>query len=500
MIGRTGILALLAGLALAGPAAASPVLHVEGGEVRRVEDPFLPTRAASDLPGIDPARAPAPASATARTAAARGPSVRRILREELLAGRLLQADHDRYRSLYDASRAAVRRLPGRRRVELGAALGQVERLAGARRLGVDRMGPVFLTLRRNADLWRFRSLPAPGARLVYGSSAVVFQYYAGRGIHIQPLANFGKANALANACLNQDTRTGTPCRREALRGLLDELSVLAIDRGGWAAWEYYFPFGGGAPPWVSGIAQGTGIQAFTRGAALLANPAYLEIARSAVGGLEASAPSGVRVGAEGGDHFLLYSFNPGLRVLNGHLQAVIGLHDFAQASQEPRALALLASGEAAARAAVPRHDTGAWSLYAYPGRESDLGYHRLVRDFLRGLCERTAQPVYCDTTERFTAYLYEEPRLEPLPIRRPRARAWVRVPFRLSKISRVSFGVRHGRRLVAAQRTTVPYGVRSFGWRPARPGRYRVRLEAADLRNHHVVRYATMTVGRARRR
>jgi hypothetical protein len=501
VIRRIGLLALVSTLTLApaGPAAASPVLRASGGELDRAEDPFLPSRAASDLPGLEPARAPRRPLASA--AARGGPTVARVLREELLAGRLMREEHDSYREAYSEARVAVGRLPGRRKVELGAVVNSVEVLAAARRLSPDRMGPVFLTLRRNAELWRFRLLPAPGARLTFGRSPVVFQYYAGRGVQVQPLANFGRANALVTACLGQDTRPVTACRREALRALLDELSALAVDRAGWAAWEHYFGWGGGRPPWVSGISQGTAIQALTRGSALLGEPAYLELARSALGGLETAAPLGVRVPAEGGDHFLLYSFDSGLRVLNGHLQALIGLHDFAQATQDPRALALFASGEAAARVAVPRHDTGAWSLYAWPGRESDLGYHRLVRNFLRRLCERTAQPVYCATAERFTAYLEEEPRLEYLGTRRARARAPVVLRFRLSKRSRVSVGVtRRGRLLFARRRTFQPYGRGSFTWTPARPGRYRVRLEAADLRNHYVVRHGTVRVGRARRR
>ena len=34
---------------------------------------------------------------------------------------------------------------------------------------------------------------------------------------------------------------------------MTELVPLAADRGGWPAWEYYFRFDGGAPPWTSSI-------------------------------------------------------------------------------------------------------------------------------------------------------------------------------------------------------------------------------------------------------
>ena len=44
---------------------------------------------------------------------------------------------------------------------------------------------------------------------------------------------------------------------------------IAVPRGGGLAWEYYFNFDGGSPPWVSGLAQGTGLQAIARSAVKL---------------------------------------------------------------------------------------------------------------------------------------------------------------------------------------------------------------------------------------
>ena len=130
---------------------------------------------------------------------------------------------------------------------------------------------------------------------MFGDDPVVFQWYAGQGLQIQPLANFGKANALWKQCqpaagttppassaqatptppptggtpVGTVTPTPTPaptpapsdCHPEQLRALLDRMVALASERGGFTAWEYFFSFGGGTPPWISGLAQGTAIQA-----------------------------------------------------------------------------------------------------------------------------------------------------------------------------------------------------------------------------------------------
>ncbi len=475
-------------LALSAPALASERLHVEGGEIRRVQDPYLP---ATDLPPVA-ARGSSP-----RARAAAGPSVRRVLRDLLLEGAITQEDHDRYRAIYDEARSVRGRLSGARRAELARVLRNTERIAAERRLTVGRLAPVFLILERNTSWWRARAFPSGGARITFGDDPVIFQYYRGEGLQIQPLANFGKANALYNACVGENTRPGIRCRQGALRQLLDRLVALASRRGDFTTWEYYFNFGGGSPPWTSGLSQGTAIQALARGAQLLGEPSYLTVAADALGAFEHSAPTGVRLSMDGGNHYLIYSFNRRLLVLNGFLQSVIGLFDYAQMTGDPRAQQLFAAGEAAARAAVPRYDTGAWSLYALRGRESDLGYHRLVRDFLEGLCTRTATPLYCETAQRFTRYLLEHPRLQILRPSRARVRRPVHLRFRLSKISRVSVQVSRGGRLVFSRRViNLGYGVRSFAWTPQQPGRYRVRIEAADLRNHHTVRFRSVTVRR----
>ena len=131
------------------------------------------------------------------------------------------------------------------------------------------------------------------------------------------------------------------------------------------AWEYYFSFGGGRPPWVSGLAQGTAVQALARAATRLKRQAdVLPIAQRALAIFEAPTPQGVRVPAEHGNHYAIYSFAPDLRVLNGFIQSLIGLHDYARLSGDPRGTALFAAAEPQARSEVPLYDTGAWSLYS----------------------------------------------------------------------------------------------------------------------------------------
>ena len=71
---------------------------------------------------------------------------------------------------------------------------------------------------------------------------------------------------------------------------------LATERAGGLAWEYLFPFDGQAPPWVSSLAQGTGLQAMARSATRLQRQAdVFPIALRGLGIFQTAPPAGVRV-------------------------------------------------------------------------------------------------------------------------------------------------------------------------------------------------------------
>jgi hypothetical protein len=227
------------------------------------------------------------------------------------------------------------------------------------------------------------------------------------------------------------------------------------------------------------MSQGTALQALGRAAQRLGQPAYRDAALRALGLFEQPPPVGVRVDELAGPHYLIYSFAPDLRVLNAFLQSVIGLHELATLTGDPRARTLFESADAEARREVPLYDTGVWSMYSLE-RESDLSYHRLVRDFLRRLCQRTGAEVYCSAGQRFTAYLGVPPAVRPLT-KRIRAGVESRLRFSLSKISRVRLEVREEGRVVAVRSGTVGRGKRFFTWTPRAAGQLELRASATDL-------------------
>jgi hypothetical protein len=414
-----------------------------------------------------------------------------------------------FRSAYGDALRVRRRLGGQRRAELGAVIAQLDRFARGGDLTASRLPILFFQLERNTQHWATKGPPvtrgprpkvrpctggngSPSTRVEFPGDPVVFQWYPGQGLQIQQLATAGRVNSLAKPCLEPE-QTNDPCRPELFRRGVDRLVFLAANRG-FLAWEYYFAFGGGSPPWISGLAQATAMQALSRGARYFSEPRYLAVARRALGAFRTAPPRGVRVRAGAGNHYLIYSFDSGLRVLNGFLQALVGLHDYGEAADDDRARALFRAGDRRARQEIPLHDTGAWSRYSAGGGESDLGYHRLLRDFLQALCDRTKDDPYCSTAARFSGYMRERTRLEIHRATAPRRGRTAVVRFSLSKISCVTLRVRREGRLVSTQTRVLGRGTKAMTWVPRRRGTYTVQVQAVDLVNHYTREERTVEI------
>lgn len=312
--------------------------------------------------------------------AASRPTVLGALQTLQRSSSLTPTQYSAYVSAYQRGRSVLRKLTGTRRTELGSVLENVRQIAAAREFSPSRLPALFLTLERNVQWWTTKPLLGAEERVSFPGSRLVWEYYPGQGIQIQWLATFGEANGYYLQG-HEDTQ---------LQELLDEAIPLATQRAGGIAWEYLFHFDGGAPPWTSGLSQGTALQALSRAYSRLKDPAYLEAAKQALGIFLTPPPAGVLVHTTAGAHYLEYTYAPSERILNGFIQADIGLYDYAKLTGDELGAQLFEAGDAEARAEVPRYDTGAWSMYDQHS-ESNLNYHELLTEFLQNLCKRTQE-------------------------------------------------------------------------------------------------------------
>src|SRR4051812_5533826 len=411
----------------------------------------------------------------AGASAASKPKVVSELKDLVSAGTLTPEDYDAHRAAYDDAKATVKKLVGTRKAELNGVVTDLDDMAARHQLTASRVPALFLTLERNLQYWKSGPLLGYNQRVSFPGSELVYQHYAGHGIQIQWLGTFGKLNGFWSGGKRYDTRAGN---------LLTEVLPLATGRAGGLAWGYLFRFDGQKPPWATSPARGPGLQAMARAAYNLTRQAdAIPIVGRGLGIFQTQPPAGVRVEADGGAHYLQYSGLPKLQIVNGFVQSLVGLFDYAQLTGDTTAQTLFQQGDAAARQEVPRFDTGAWSLYSRSGSsrpESDLGYHQLLRDFLNSLCKRTQADAYCSTASRFTAYLKTAPALQVLDSDL-RAGKTGKLRFKLDKIARVTLKIAGDKEQIVRGLGTVGHGARWIEWKPKHSGTYTVTLSATDL-------------------
>jgi hypothetical protein len=418
-------------------------------------------------------------------------SVRSALSGASRSGRLPIDQRARYRrSLREAMRV-LRTLdsPGkaRRRDELGSQIVMLAALATRRTLTPDRMRPLFRQLDANRVWFAASAPPRPAARISVPGDPLVYAYYPGHGLQLQPLFNWAKVNQYWFA---KDYA--------AMQELIDRLAEVAVpQRGGWVSWEYTFDYPGSRAPWLSGMAQGVAIQALARAWQATHSGKDLELARKALPGLgRPLAAGGLVVDSPRGRWWPLYAEEPSLRVLNGDLQTVISLYDYAAITGDAQVLAWAREGAQTAVAALPKYDTGAWSLYQ-GSREANLGYHDLMTLQLRQLALKTGNLDFRAYADRFAQYRVTAPviaaSISPTALVFPSVadspRADVSVPARLDKVSNLALVVTNAAGSIVATRqlgrqhrgrVRVYWDGHAHG-RPAVPGPYQLWVRATDL-------------------
>jgi hypothetical protein len=307
-----------------------------------------------------------------------------------------------------------------------------------------------------------------GTDVVDYGDGMWYRAFPGIGFQFHPLENFGKLNNFVSG--------KNPSGAEQLAQSLLERSVV---RAGGLAWEYYFRFGAGRPPWISGMAQAVAAQALARAGTLLADPALTATSRrvyKTVRSLTRHVASGPWI--------RLYDFS-GLTVLNAQLQTIVSLQDYATQTGDEAATALAAELQAAAGGLLPRFDTGYWSLYSLGGPEATLEYHRYVVRLLGTLARRTQDPRLTTYAQRFADDLHEPPVVKTgpapgaiYPAPQDGYRDAATYGFWVSKRSTVRLQIDH-----AGKPFVVPRGRHSIVWSPGpiEPALYTPTLRAVDV-------------------
>ena len=325
---------------------------------------------------------------------------------------------------------------------------------------------LFTQLEENLDYFETHRIPDRTVD-VTDEEGVVYRWFSGLGLEFHPLASF---SSLANAAAAHDV--------DAAQTLSGALLARAIPHSGRLIWEYSFSFGGGQPPWASGMAQALAAQALARAGSLLDDSRLT----AAAGRAYAAVPP-LLMSTTAGPWIRLYGFDREV-VLNAQLQTILSLREYGQIAGDAGATALAGRLESAAKTLLPRFDTGDWSLYELRGYHAPLGYEQYVTELLGKLAAQTSDPYWVDAAQRFQDYL-AAPKIEegpPPPTLYPQPLdGWLdiaSIPITLSQRSSVIVSI--GRKVLTYR---LGRGTHTLTWAPPptlAPGTYPVTVSAVS--------------------
>lgn len=181
----------------------------------------------------------------------------------------------------------------------------------------------------------------------------------------------------------------------------DDFSVLK--------YNYNWAFYNMVAPWRSGLANGVSLQVFIKAHAASGDEKYLAVAKQILNSFYVEVnKGGVTYKSENeGWWFEEFADEGGYvsRVLNGHMFALLGIHDYFNYTHDSSANYLFKQGLLALKNNLPKYDKGeGHSWYDRRGTPANLKYHSIHIDLLDRLYKITGDPIYKFYEDKWKTY------------------------------------------------------------------------------------------------
>lgn len=199
--------------------------------------------------------------------------------------------------------------------------------------------------------------------------------------------------------------------KELFLNCSDWLVENAKNKGNYSVWEYVsiisYPNFTIHPPWVSGMAQGQGIQVLTYAYDLTGNEIYLNTAKSALNAFYVPVEEGgvLYIDDGGGWWYLEYGYKGETKpkTLNGFIFALIGLHEYYNTTKDEDALYLFDKGVVELKEHLDDYDTGTYTVYDVVGTPAGK-YHEIHVKQMLTMYNLTEDPIFLQYHEKWGAY------------------------------------------------------------------------------------------------
>jgi hypothetical protein len=200
-------------------------------------------------------------------------------------------------------------------------------------------------------------------------------------------------------------------------------------------------------PWRSGLANGVSLQVFIKAHSVTKDKKYLEIAKRILNSFYVEVDDGgvTYKFRNRGWWFEEFASETGYvsRVLNGHMFALLGIHEYLEYTKDPDAAYLFEQGILALKDNLSLYDSDVGpSYYDLRARPTDRKYHAVHINLLEKLFEITNDPLYEFYFNKWKTY--EHPtltaRLTTWPVKRIDLAIWL---FNFCIVSTVCFSLQY---------------------------------------------------------
>jgi hypothetical protein len=197
--------------------------------------------------------------------------------------------------------------------------------------------------------------------------------------------------------------------RNCVDSLIDNMKLITQENLNYGVWEYDYPWSYGLePPWISGLAQGMGVQALSRAYKLTGEEKYFKAAKVALNAFLVEVKAG-GVTIKDNENEWWYEEHAGKgvqesRALNGMMYALLGIYEYYEHTGDEEAKRLFAKGVKCLKNNLARFDADWWSYYDILGTIATKSYHKVHIDLLRQIYEITREEEFFKICKKWSNY------------------------------------------------------------------------------------------------
>ena len=162
------------------------------------------------------------------------------------------------------------------------------------------------------------------------------------------------------------------------------------------------------PPWVSGMAQGLGIQVLGRAYNITRREKYLNVAKNALNAFFVEVKDGGVTYKDSQTEWWYEEYaHPKAkrsRVLNGMQLTLIGIYEYYEATSDENAKLLFEKGIESLKTNIEKYDAGWWTYYDALGLLANRDYHQVHITLTNKLYELTNEPMFLSLNKKWSRY------------------------------------------------------------------------------------------------